>query len=65
MVVCVQITTRLNEAIPRMIPRLNNELHQLQDQQKKLQELKPKIEEVVGGGKEGVCMYVGLTHDFI
>lgn len=29
-----------------MIPRLNAELHQLQEQQKKLQQLRPKIDEV-------------------
>ena len=36
-----------------MIPRLNTELRQLQDQQKGLQELKPKIDEVKEGGREG------------
>lgn len=44
--IIVQITMRLNEAIPKMIPRLNTELRELQERQKRLQELKPKIEEV-------------------
>ena len=36
-----------------MIPRLNTELRDLQEQQKRLQELKPKIEEVRDGWSQG------------
>lgn len=42
-----QITTRLNESIPRILPGLEESIQQLQDRQRQLQEIKPKIE--VGG----------------
>ena len=41
-----QLTTRLNQSIPKMLPVISEKLQQLQARQRRLQELKPKIDEV-------------------
>ena len=42
----IQLTTRLNQSIPKMLPVMTEKLQQLHVRQRRLQELKPKIEEV-------------------
>lgn len=42
-----QITDRLNNTVPRLLPTLEDKQRELQEKQKRLQELKPKIEEVI------------------
>ena len=41
-----QITTRLNQSIPSLLPTMTEKLQQLQARQQRLHELKPKIDEV-------------------
>ncbi len=42
----LQITSRLNESIPKILPNLEDNVRHLLDRQRQLQEIKPKIEEV-------------------
>ena len=52
-----QISARLSESIPRILPQLESKLQALQERQTQLQMLQPKIDEVphlLGWGRAGV-----------